>query len=82
MFMLFCSSRKYQYPTGIYGIGNSGGHGGQKKNKLTEFVWQEKEFPESGGVHLQIPSLVGNGYFLELHIIIKYSSKSKQFQNN
>ena len=49
------------------GIGNSGGEGGQKKNKITEFVWKKNGSSGGEGVHLQIPSVVGYGYFLELH---------------
>ena len=41
-----CSPGKYPYPT-MEGIGNSGGEGGQKKNKITVFVW--KKNGSSGG---------------------------------
>ena len=64
-----CSSRKYPYPT-VEGIGSSGGEGGggQRRKKNYRVCMGEIWKFRGVGVYLQIPSLVGYGYFLELHI--------------
>ena len=44
------------------------GRGAREGTKLQSLYRRKMEVPEGRGVNLQIPSLVGYGYFLELHI--------------